>query len=155
MRVSRYVRILEDRLGALLGLDNDRLLVVRPKEFPRRSAIALAGYAPQLVLYFLTGSDADLSLNTMANELHELGLVQLENGEWTHPLGDETADLIVAGVLEPDTLSASELALIRRYQQPSRVEVEALQVSPGVFRWSEPKGVWVVPMFRGRRLLEK
>jgi hypothetical protein len=149
MTVAHYVRIIEQRFDALLGLDGDRLLIVSNTPLPRAAATALAGYAAQLIWYFESGRDSELSLEKMEQELRALGLMQMGNGAWTHPSGDDMADLIVAGVLDP----TAPVNPTRR-DAPHPTPVEAEQVRPGTFKWTEPRGVRVVPMFRGRRLTE-
>lgn len=160
MNISNYVHTLEDKYGTLLGVDDDeRLVVASNTPLPRRAAIALAGYASQVIGYFRTGTDGPLPLRLMEKDLEDLGLIRMPHGNWTHPAGDEAADLLITGILEPDKADVEAIKRLKQRWPPDiadrRQEIKAQEIEPGVYRWTEPKGVWAVPVFNGRRLLEK
>ena len=162
MTISTYVRRIETQFNALLGLDDGDLLLVTDAPLPRAAQVALAGYAPQLVTYFTTGRDAELSIGQMTRALERLGLLQMPNGHWSHPDGDDAADAIVAGLVAPE--DAARLAVARDARRrefagippplPPRVKVEVVEVAPGRYRWTETEGVRTVPVLNGHPLIE-
>src|SRR5436190_10056376 len=103
MKLSSYIKQLETKYQTLVGLDGERLCVVSNDALPRFVSFALAGYAPQLIRYFKSGEDRDLSVLLGERELKSLGLMRIGGaGVWTHPQGDEVADQIIAGFIDHD-----------------------------------------------------
>lgn len=145
MKISTYLEILEHDHGTLVGIDGDRLMHVSERPLPQTVRVALAGYAPQLVAYFKSGTDRALDLSAMSRNLKDLGLIRMPNGRWTASEGDDHAERLLAGLLEPPP------PVIRR---GTTVRVDAEEIRPGFYTWTEPLGVRAVPMFNGRRLLE-
>ena len=118
MTVSQYVQLIETKHQTLLGLDDDQLLVVSNARLPRSVALALVGLAPQLVRYFQSGVDRDLSITLRERELKALGLIRIGyDRRLTHPDGDEIADQIIAGVLDHDDAERDTLDRNRRTSQ--------------------------------------
>jgi hypothetical protein len=152
MTASAYVALLRSRYGVLFALDGARVLFVSDRPLPDAARAALRDYGPQLVGFFLTGADLDLDTELTRREMDELGLQRMQNGRITHPDGDERANEILAGVV--DIEDAKRDALRRRVSigLPPRVEIQAKEVYPGCFTYTEPKGVRAVIMFNGRRL---
>jgi hypothetical protein len=117
----------------------------------RRAVEALPYYTRQIVAahrdellgFLTTGRDLVLDISKARLELKRLGLIQLITGAWTHPRGDEHADQILIGLLDPtgaNDAALDELAArgIEARVLPTRVPARDLrEVHPGCFTWTQ------------------
>lgn len=154
MKVSRYVELLEDQLQTLLGVDKrGGLVVVSAGKLTREAQQTLAGYAPQLVEYFTSKVDRELHVGKLHDELASLGFVQLSNGAWTHPSGDDLGDAILTRIISSaDAIEAKNARerRLRREQHAMGVQPDTLgtledvenltQHDDGSLTWTQRRG---------------
>jgi hypothetical protein len=78
-----------------------------------------------------------------------LGLIRVNN-RWTHPLGDEHAQRLISGEIQPEPLTLAQ-ELEQRRRMPKVISVEVEEVGPGEYRWTEDRnGPSVQPTLHGR-----
>lgn len=125
MKTSRFVEQVETVYDCALVVQAGRLHVLTDAPLPPHVRLGLAGHRDELVGWLAHRTDADLRIIRAHAELTHLGIVQLENGDWTHPDGDHVMDELIAGLLNPDDALAATTARDKRARQ----EAHALGVS--------------------------
>lgn len=133
MTARAFIETVEANHAATLLLRGNALHVLGLRTLPHRVRETIRVNRIDLIGYLRTLEDVGLTPPT-ALDPKALGLVQLENGEWTDVRGDDARDAVLMGVLEP----------VDPYPQgpPARKDVEDLrEVHPGRYRWTERKGV--------------
>jgi hypothetical protein len=118
--------------AAFLVRDAD-LYVVGLGTLPPRVRETIKGNRIDLIAYLRTMEDLELTVPT-ALDPKSLGLVRLENGEWTDVRGDDARDAVLMGVLDPVNPYAPR-------ESPLQDVEDLREVHPGRYAWTERPGV--------------
>ena len=145
MKASEFAAHLVDR-GASLVLRDGRLIARGASTLPPWTRQALAAHRADLFAYLAHGEDRDLQPTRARAELKRLGFVQIANGRFCHPQGDEKGDAILLGLISPDEVDREAEHARRDINAPPAPRGHAQQVEdlhevhPGRWRWTEHAG---------------
>ena len=132
MIARTFIDHVESALGGTFLLRGDALHVLGLRTLPHRVRETIRGNRVYLIIYLRTLEDVRLTPPT-AVDPKGLGLVRLENGEWTDVRGDDARDAVLMGVLEP--VDPYPLG------SPPRKDATPIEVYPGRYRWAEERGI--------------
>jgi hypothetical protein len=101
MKASKFVAQAKKKYGAKFAVEDGNLVVLNRPQLPSFLQLAIAGHQEQLVDWLVERVDVELTVRQCQRDLEALGLVRMEHNEWTHPLGDEGLEELLAGLLDP------------------------------------------------------
>lgn len=166
MKASKFIEDIERKHDIAILMDGGVLRVMEWEKLPQFLRLAIAGHRERLAEYLTTQIDVELTITKCRAELEKFGFYQMSNGEWTSPDGDDYMDEVLAGLLDPADVEAAavERQAQRRLEAaamgvppqhlPPKVTIEATEVSPGRYRWTEPAGVRARIVYKGRVIAE-
>jgi hypothetical protein len=159
MKASRFIETVETKYDVAFVFERGHMHVLGKEKLPPYLRLTCAAHRERLTAYLERKADAELAPTRMRHELEALGLLQLENGEWTHPEGDAVMDEIVSGLLDPDAVKAdakdrSQAALEETFHltgqrppMPDAVTPVVTKLPDGSFTWTEEAGVRITKPF--------
>jgi len=124
---------------------------------PTQQARLLIAAHQDALLATLRGEDVPLTLGQTKAHLESLGLVQLETGDWTHPLGDDHAEAVLCGdISREDAEDAHEVRTARMAREaagltPMSPRASVLEDAPTLHPVPRTPGQFTFTKIKGRR----
>jgi hypothetical protein len=147
MRASELLAYLRDR-GVEPQARGGKLVLANVKSLPTWLLQGVSAHRVDLKAFVERGEDRELTPIVGQTELRRLGFIELPNGKWSHPRGDEIGNRILLGLVDPkeidpkNTRTRDELNARGANSIPPRAErvMDLREVYPGRWRWSETEG---------------